>query len=212
METPPRYTIKNVIPNSIDHLSETQISDILNKDNRPICKFFLTNSCTFGDKCTNLHTNKVKSAKQSGTEPSNKSSAKSSPKPDTEPKPGLEPESKSNKICSFWKQGTCKFGNTCQNSHIDTHRIEKSNNICRFYKNGTCKFGDTCRDSHENNSVPLCKNHSNGNYTCKFGDGCKFIHEKSPAKEERGEGEKIPCKFFSSGACKFGDNCRHAHT
>ena len=49
------------------------------------------------------------------------------------------------KICSFYQQGNCKYGDNCNYYHPPIP--------CRYFLQGSCKNGDQCTFSHNSQSL-----------------------------------------------------------
>lgn len=66
------------------------------------------------------------------------------------------------KICFFYKEGDCKYGDSCRYKHergIDPEALQRQekyrpSEICRFFQQGSCSFGDLCNYSHASSIDP----------------------------------------------------------
>jgi len=83
------------------------------------------------------------------------------------PYPDLATLSISRKICAYFRDGTCKYGDGCRDLHDTTGQFISQNNgtnfrennysqqpkVCQFYQQGNCKYGSNCYDAHTENDV-----------------------------------------------------------
>ncbi|TFK51776.1 hypothetical protein OE88DRAFT_1628695 [Heliocybe sulcata] len=105
----------------------------------PVCRFFLQNSCTQGDRCRYYHPrNATTDVNASRTEPARAA-------------------------CVYYSLGSCRYGNQCRNAHIPpstfdraptTKRIVSPSPVpkgfgpCKFFSRGNCARGDSCPFPH----------------------------------------------------------------
>ena len=50
------------------------------------------------------------------------------------------------RVCTYYLQGRCRFGNFCRNKH--TTQIRRANK-CKYYEQNRCRFGNRCRNLHQ---------------------------------------------------------------
>lgn len=152
-------------------------------DEKTDCKFFLQNSCKFGDRCRNIHDRKKLKTGGDG-KPSIKILDPSVP--------GVE-STTTGEICKWLTKGACKFGARCRNFHPPGSIIPRPASIYQFapFSVGDTQSTDPTKSGESQTGQPG--------------------QPAGPAPAGKRERENTLCKFYLRGDCKFGDRCRSIH-
>ena len=102
-------------------------------------------------------------------------------------------ESMQAKSCKWYRNGFCKYGDSCKFAHVK----ENNRAICKYNERGMCKYGNRCRFYHRKmNKVDTDKNSDKcWQYDqwgeCKYGKDCKFSHGRRETVSQRSRQEGI---------------------
>ena len=129
------------------------------------------------------------------------------------------------KVCRFFKEGTCNKGNSCpfrhdsggrggrSAVHDDRGGGGKSRGVARGQPLRDDNKGRRAEGVRDDRGKALCRDFKAGH--CARGQSCAFRHEGGGAKEGGGvgdDGSKRVCTSFArEGSCRFGESCHFLH-
>lgn len=114
------------------------------------------------------------------------------------------------KLCRFYMQGKCTFGDTCMFPHSAPNTNDNVDGtpqsqpvklsavqICRFYQRGQCTKGNKCTFSHsmEERTPPTSAPTTNP-FAPLLAIGPRYVP---------------PCIFFKQGTCRRSASCAYSH-
>ena len=190
-----------------------------------ICKYWQNGRCKSGSKCLFKHEKEEEEDKKSGATFSERQTkakkfvqeVKSNTNKNTSKWDPVLTGARTNRICKFWQNGSCKSGTNCKFSHDGKKSVQKAidentsthvvlgvkgvistNKMCKFWQNGSCKSGTNCKFSHDGKkSVQKAIDEITSTHVVL---GVKGVISTN----------KI-CKFWQNGNCKSGTNCKFSH-
>ena len=51
-------------------------------------------------------------------------------------------------LCKYYAKGSCLFGESCRNLHLQPPKPTNRTTVCKYYKSGACIYGEKCRYEH----------------------------------------------------------------
>ncbi|KAI6026001.1 hypothetical protein EDC04DRAFT_225169 [Pisolithus marmoratus] len=181
-----------------------------------LCRYWKAGNCKNGSDCKFSHGNEDSwSSEYRSTSTSTV---------ETDNFPATHSTNESQRICRYWKAGSCKNGSDCKFSHgredswvsecpststntVDaenspaTHSTDESQ-ICPYWKAGNCKNAWDCKFSHGNEDSWASEYPSTSTSTIEA--------VNSPATHSTTESQKI-CRYWKAGRCKNGSDCKFSH-
>ena len=115
-----------------DPTATKSITKATEKNERPLCKYFATGSCIYGNSCRHSHAADLSKVTTINVKPQTTK--------------GTQGGANEGPLCKYYTTGSCIYGNSCRQRHGVSDDTRSP--VCKFFRSGGCKHGAACRFSH----------------------------------------------------------------